>query len=258
MKQVRILIASLTAAIAFLCIFFAPRVSRGFDADAQQGNSEQIKKWQALSAVDEAAEETDVHKRNLRQSKNRRYNSTRSDQLLTEQPSDVVSGRIDESARPSPLPIPESDAVILGTVVGAQPYLTEDKKSIYTEFTVHIEEMFKSAVPAYMTNDNLMVMDQEGGALRLKDGHLLRYVVAGTSRLPSLKRRYVFFVSLVHDAQDLKILTGYEIRNGSVISLEDGGDKSIYANWDERRFLSALRNAATQRSVSLQNLVNRP
>jgi len=217
---------------------------------AQKENPEQKKKWQAINPVDEAAEPLDTHKRTLRQAKNRRYNSQRSDQVLTEQPPDVVIGRIDETPGPSPLPFGESNAVILGTVVVAQPYLTEDKKSIYTEFTVRVEEAFKSDIPAHMWTENLMVLDQEGGALRLTGGRILRYYVGGISRLPNLNGRYVLFVSLNHNNQDLTILTGYEVHNGKVVSLEDGEDKSEYANWDEETFLGKLRSAVTQHSLS--------
>lgn len=218
---------------------------------AQEGNPERTKKWQTLTPVDEAQVPADTHERTLRQSKSRRYNSTRSDQVLTEQPSDGIYGRIDESQRPSAIPTSLSDAVILGTIVSAQPYLADDKKSVYTEFTVRVEEAFKQEVPSHMTTGNLMVVDQEGGALRLKDGRLLRYLVGGTSRLPSVNGRFVLFLFLIHNGQDLSILSGYELRNGRVVSLEDGGVKSPYANWDEWSFLSVLRNAVKQGSPSL-------
>jgi len=223
---------------------------------AQEGNSEQAGKWQALAPVDEAEEPVDTHKRNLRQSKNRRYNSTRSDEILTEQPLGVVSGRIDESRRPSALPVAQSDAVILGTVLSAQPYLADDKKSIYTEFTVRVDEAFKKEIPAYMLNENLVV-DQEGGALRLRSGRILRYFVAGVNSLPSPNGRYVLFLSLIHSGQDLSILSAYELRSGRVVSLEEGGDKSPYADWDETTFLKALRNVVTQGSPSLSDIRGR-
>jgi hypothetical protein len=224
---------------------------------AQEVSPQRVRNWQALAPTDEAAEPANTHERTVRQSKNRRYNSTRSDQLLTEQPLGVTYGRIDESSRPSAMPISQSDAVILCTVVGAQPYLTDDKKSIYTEFTVRVEEAFKNELPSSTNTSNLMVLDQEGGALRLKDGRILRYLVGGISRLPNLNGRYVFFVSLLHNGQDVSILTGYELRNGSVISLEDGGDKSPYANLDDATFLDVVRNAVTPGQLSLSEIKGR-
>lgn len=221
-------------------------LSTSFEEKAlgQKQSTESAKKWEAMVPVDEAAEPLDIHKRSLRNAKNRRYNSSRSDQIVGAQPVVAVYGRIDESPRPSALPISESDAVILGTVTRTQPYLAENKKSIYTEFEIRVEESFKSQIPSYMVANNLLVLDQEGGALRLKDGRVLRYFVAGTSRLPALNGRYVFFLSLVHDCQDLDILTAYELHENIVTSLEENGTISPYANWNENEFLKLLRKTA--------------
>ena len=201
------------------------------------------KKWQTLITVDEAPEPTDRHERSLRRAKNRRYNSTRSDQVLTEQPPEVINGRIDESPRPPAIPISQSDAVILGTIVRTQPYLSDDKKSIYTEFSIRVEEALKVAPVINITTGTLIVADQEGGALRLKNGRILRYLIGGTSKLPLLDRRYVLFLTLADNRRDLSILSGYELRDGTVLSLEEGGEASPYANWDEGIFLGILRNA---------------
>jgi hypothetical protein len=181
-----------------------------------------------------------------------RYNSTRADQVLTEQPPEVIYGRIDESPRPGAIPSAESDAAILGTIVGAQPYLSDDKKTIYTELSVRLEAIFKAQVASHMTTGSLIVVDQEGGALRLKDGRVLRYVVGGTSRLPNLNGRYVLFLSLINNRQDLSVMSGYELRDGTVVSLEEGGEASPYANWDEGSFLNVLRNAVKAESVRLR------
>jgi hypothetical protein len=248
MRQGKVLLAGILTASAIATTLLSVNLRANSKVLAQNERPEQTKKWQALVPIDEVAEPVDTHKRTLRQNKNRRYNSTRSDQSLMDQPHDVIYGRIDESRRPSALPIGESDAVILGTVIEVQPYLTENKTSIYTEFRIRVEETFKFEVPGYLMGDREVLADQEGGALRLKDGRTLRYFVGGTSKLPSLKRRYVLFLSLTHNNQDLAILTGYELRNGAVISLEEGGDKSPYANFAELKFLGLLRNATAQRS----------
>lgn len=212
---------------------------------AVQDIPKQTKKWQALVPIDAVGEPLDTHKRTLRRDKNRRYNSSRSDEILSEQPSDVIYGRIDESPRPSPLPILESDAIVLGTVIAVQPFLTENKKSIYTEFTVRVEEAFKSELLASMTNANTIIVDQEGGALRQTDGSILRYFVGGTGNLPVLNGRYVLFLSMIHNHQDISILTGFELRNGAVNSLEEARGNP-YSGWDEPRFLGMLRNAVQQ------------
>jgi hypothetical protein len=250
MPQAKFVFASVLMVTVIVIPLLTGSKSFNFGVRAQEGESQRTRKWEAFTPVSEADEPVDAQKRTLRQAKNRRYNSTRAEKMLTEQPQDAVYGRLDEAPRPPALPVRESDAVILGTVIEAQPYLTETKTSIYTEFRIRVEEAFKCDVPAHMIVDQVMLVDQEGGALRLKTGQVLRYFVGGTSRLPTLNGRYVLFVSLTNNNQDLAILTGYELLNGAVISLENSGDKSAYANWDEGRFFGTLRNAVTHDSLS--------
>lgn len=95
----------------------------------------------------------------------------------------------------------------------------------------------------FLTPNTSIVVDREGGALRLTNGRILRYVVSGAGALPSSGKRYVLFLKLIHEGQDLSILAGYELTNGAVSPLEDGGER--YAGVSEAQFLDIVRTVVT-------------
>jgi hypothetical protein len=131
-----------------------------------------------------------------------------------------------------------------------QPYLADDKKSIYTEFSIRVEETIKGTT--HVTTESLLVADQEGGALRLKDGRTLKYLVGGTSRFPILNGRYVLFLSLINHRQDLSILSGYELRDGTVCLWKKVATRRFMPTGTKESFLRVLRNAVKTESVRAQ------
>lgn len=143
-----------------------------------------------------------------------------------------------EALAQSALPVAQSDLVVLGTIVGAQSYLTENRASIYSEFTVRVDEAFKTDSSTPLTPNALLTVDREGGALRMEDGRILRFQVNALGQLPRMGRQYVLFLKRVHENQDLTILTGYEVSNGRVFPLLLGGQ---YENTDLLQFLNDLR-----------------
>src|SRR5918999_6355076 len=90
-----------------------------------------------------AKDPDDPSELNRRLSKNHRYERGRG-KSLTELPLGKGAGRVDESPSLPPLPLAESDLVILGKVIKAQPYLSAKKTSIYSEFTAQVQDVFKN------------------------------------------------------------------------------------------------------------------
>lgn len=132
----------------------------------------------------------------------------------------------------------ESDAVVIGTITNTQPYLSENKTSIYSEFTVFVEEVFKSVGQAAIKPGESLIVDQPGGALRLANGRVLRFQVAALGRLPHACKRYVLFLQRTNGEQDLSIIKGYELDNGIVSPLLLGGS---YDGMAEAEFLNMVR-----------------
>lgn len=201
--------------------------------------------------INEAPEPADKRERAKRHEKNKRYDRGGVGvPVLTELPPDTVSGRPAEGAGLPALPAAQSDAVVMGTVVKAQPYLTESRTSLYTEFTVNIEEVLKNDAGGSLLPGASLVADREGGALRLPGGRVLRYEVGGTGRLPRAGKTYVFFLKRTHDGADWSILSGYELRGGRVLPLKspseyDAADRTVFLD-DLRAALSGLGKPAQE------------
>jgi len=146
----------------------------------------------------------------------------------------------------SALPVSKSDAVVIGRVLDAQAYLSNDKTGIYSEFTVSLEQVLKNDRFASLTPNDLIVVERKGGKVRYPSGHITIYQMNGQG-MPSIGGRYVLF--LTHDApeQDFFILTGYELKAGCVALLDIPGDHPIIKQEGkaEADFLNDLRAAIT-------------
>jgi hypothetical protein len=193
-----------------------------------------------VTPVDVAPEESDSEKRLARQYKNHRYDHPRGESLLGQLDGEVY-GRVEETSPPEALPISSSDAVVVGRVVRLQPYLTETGTAIYTEFTIRVEEVFKNYLDTPITMNASITADRDGGVLRLADGRILRYLVVGAGSHPTNDKRYLLFLQRTHSGQDTCILAGYELRGNSIMPLEDGYDRSVYAAMTEADFLQVVR-----------------
>ncbi|MDQ1638123.1 MAG: hypothetical protein QOF62_1462 [Pyrinomonadaceae bacterium] len=182
----------------------------------------------AVDVVDKATGPTDSRERAKRDAKNRRYDKKdKRAKRLTGLPSGGGVVRGGEAPPPLPLPAAQSDAVIIATVIRAQPYLTASETSMYTEFTFSVEEVLKNDGLASVAVGNTVDADREAGAMRLPDGRVIRYETGGVGRLPRVGRQYVLFLTRCNDGQDLSVLTGYELHQGRVFSLD--GEKRVFS-----------------------------
>lgn len=82
--------------------------------------------------------------------------------------------------------------VILGTIVQQQPYLSEDKTAIYTEFKVRVEEIFKNDPAQVLNAGEDILVEREGGKLKLATGQIVELPVYGNGTIPRLGGRYLF------------------------------------------------------------------
>ena len=69
-----------------------------------------------------------------RQNKNRHYNFNRGESLELQEEGEIF-GRVSETPPSKPLPISDSSLIVVGKVTKSQPFLSETKTSIYSEFS---------------------------------------------------------------------------------------------------------------------------
>jgi hypothetical protein len=143
------------------------------------------------------------------------------------------------------LPIGESDAVVLGEVVDAQAHLSEDKSNVYSEFTIRIDNVFKSgrALAGQITVERI------GGYVRYPDGRKLLYRL-GTAGMPRVGGKYLLFLKNIAQTEDLTILTGYELGSNGMSPLDSSGQFEAYRGVAENLFLADLNSALVKTSKS--------
>lgn len=147
------------------------------------------------------------------------------------------------------LPVGRNVVIVLGEVVDAQAYLSDDKTGVYSEFSVRIEEVFKNDNITPIFPGSLVITERYGGRVRFPSGRVILYGNREQG-MPRLSRRYVFF--LERSDQQYSILTAYELLSGLIYPVDGrnapGGGGSqwtgdAYQETDGAQFLSEVQSA---------------
>ncbi len=200
-----------------------------------------------------APESPDSQTRSNRKLKGKRHDR-QSSQPIEEAPS--ISGRIWSSHWSQGLtaiPADKSDTVLIGEILDAQAYFSNDKTGIYSEFTLLVEEALKGDAATSFPSGSRVTIERFGGAVRFPSGVIQRYETAG-QRMPRIGRRYVLFLKRIKLEEDFSLITGYELRGGEVFPLdgaseEEGTQKfpfDEYEGFDATVFLKIVRDTIAQ------------
>lgn len=195
-----------------------------------------------------------------RKARSARYN-TRGGEPITEMPAGVED--LPTTAHwwvglPA-LPVAESAAVVVGEITGARAFMSDDKTTVYSEFSVRVEEVLKADGGAALTPGATLTADRRGGGVRFPSGRVQRHVV-DKMHLPGVGERYVLFLKAVGDGKDFSILTAYELSGGKVSALDgpevyDERAKLPFSAYDgspEADFLRAVREAVSRSAHATQ------
>ncbi len=155
-----------------------------------------------------------------------------------------VENSLDADWQP-PLPVKRSDAIVLGIVVLAQAFVSENRRTVYSEFEVRVEHVIKDvtpnadALPRSVPGDVIAVL-RSGGGLRLPSGD--RVVAVRTSGLnyPQVGQSYVFFLERVRKADAFTLVTAYAIKAGTVNSLDSAEHYPWRAETPLEKFLAEI------------------
>ncbi|MDQ3743615.1 MAG: hypothetical protein M3444_04465 [Acidobacteriota bacterium] len=205
-----------------------------------------------------APEPTDPGKKLLRSARGRHYDNhdptIKGDRInlfrLSENSQSSYGGPASHAPVEPALPASQSDAIVTGEVTDASAHLSNDKTSIYSEFTVGVSEVIKNASPVSLAVGNTITVERYGGAVRFPSGKIVERALLGKP-LPSAGRKYLFFLKYDVDGQDYSIITGYELRAGIIFPL-DGQNEfgnvqqpysayQKYKGMEEQTFLNEVR-----------------
>ena len=190
-----------------------------------------------------AAEEADLQKRLERQEKNRRFYNPRGDDLMAQGEGEIF-GRTSYAEPSSAIPVTESDFIILGRVLKAQPYFAEANTSIYSEFEVAIEEIIAESTNRGTRRNGPVMVTREGGAIKMPDERIIQFTVSGIGALPERDKRYLFFLKpACSQCLDFSIVVGYELDRNTLIPIDRIKDSATYEGMSESDFVSAVKKA---------------
>src|ERR1051326_8434383 len=150
---------------------------------------------------------------------------------ITEKQESSFGGPPTDMPREIALPVSQSDAVVIGFLSDARAFLSHDKSTIFSEFTVSVEDVLKDyPFSALRIGDSITTL-RGGGGVRFPSGKIIRQGMWGRP-LPKQGRRYLFFLKYNNDeGNDYLILTAYELTAGKVSALD-----GIAGTWDPRYF----------------------
>lgn len=198
-----------------------------------------------------APEPSDADARARHKAKGKRYDKGRPEKV-EELPDDITPLPLIVhwwSGLPA-LPAAQSDAVVLGEITDAQAQLSSDKTGVYSEFTIHIDELLKNDSQSSLAAGNTVIAERPGGRVKFRSGKVQQYSI-DKQGMPRAGGRYVFFLKSNGEGQDFSIITGYELRNGLAYPLDGArsGNRGTglpfdaYKGSDEITFLNAVRDA---------------
>lgn len=180
----------------------------------------------------------DPEKDRGRKEKQKRQNNFK---LVTSKPPDWQTERVfvGEGAMTFPaLPVVESSHVLVGRITKAEAHLSENKKNVYSEFTVVVENVFKTTGSVLQGSE--IVVDRIGGYVKYPSGRLMLYRVSSTN-MPVVNERYLLFL-VSKNNQDLSILTAYALPADGVLPLDDSSQFEPLRGVTEEALIKNLRD----------------
>jgi hypothetical protein len=129
--------------------------------------------------------------------------------------------------------------IILGEVLNAAAFLSNDKTGAYSEFTFNVIEIFKNNGSL---NEGRLTIQRRGARVELPSGRIFTVEVIGQG-MPQVGHRYILFLNYNKETKDYFVLTGYEVAGEKVSPLDTIQNFAIYENVDAKRFLSDLESA---------------
>ena len=188
---------------------------------------------------------TDPKTNQARKEKKLRHNNFR---IVTKNPPDWQAEGMffDEGLALTPaLPVAASSVIVVGEVTSAEAHVSEDKKNVYSEFTVLVSKVLKTANSSIVEGSQITV-DRIGGYVKYPNGRVVLYSVSGKN-MPAQGGRYLFFLKSPNK-QDLIIVTAYELSLNGVVPLDDSPQFEKFQGLSEEAFLAKINDSLPKSS----------
>lgn len=201
---------------------------------------------------------SDSSERAKREKKNKNHNLRSTKKIdskrfmITEERNSSYGGFDSDTPAEPAIPAARSNVVVIGDVTDSKAYLSEDKTSIYSEFTVNIDEVLKNNSSESIGMKSSIISSRSGGAVRFLSGKVIKRLFDGKP-MPRNKSKYLLFLKYDSEEMNYHIITAYELRKGEVIPLdgllrngriaEQLAAHQSYRGISETAFLNLVREA---------------
>jgi hypothetical protein len=235
---------------AILCLIFVtvvrPRPRRPDSIQPQsppnaparrQGSAiDEIKKH--FPKVDyDAPEPTDPVERAKRRAKGKHYDNGH----ISPRPTTHSSGLESEwDLVVADFPVQQSNVVVIGKTLNGGAFMSPDKTGVYTEVSLKIEDVLYKDEDTSI-NDQTIAISRTGGVVRYPTGEESLFLIVGQN-MPTLDKRYLFFLKSIPNTDGFEILTGYELSSSGVLALDNPMKFRQYNGQDVTRFIQAVRS----------------
>ena len=136
------------------------------------------------------------------------------------------------------LPVAKSDIILVGVVSETKAELSENKRNVFSEFTVVVESILKTSNQE-VKQGSVVSLNRMGGYIKYPNGQKVLYQRAGVY-MPKIGGRYLFFVNAINK-HDYGILTAYELTESGAIPLDMSSQFFDLEGKSETQLLKELR-----------------
>lgn len=143
----------------------------------------------------------------------------------------------------SALPVNETEATIIGTVVSRTAYLSEDETDIYTEYEVKLEDVLKDATKSLNSVD-IMALVRNGGSIRFESGKIQANKISEQGTLTK-ENRYLLFLKR-YNGVDWFIVTGYGMFGEKIVPIDGQNNKDAKSALPFSKYYKVNRNVLLQ------------
>jgi len=184
-------------------------------------------------------ESQDEIPRQIRKAKNIRYNAWNRPVEDYEEDTEITKLYCSWAAPEiESFPAKESSVIVIGTVIDAKGFLSEDRSAAYSEYKVNVTDVLKGADK--LANRKI-IAEREGAKVILPTGRVITYWVMKQGT-PQIGHRYVLFLKNTPEG-DYFILTGYELAKGRVSPLDSiSGKYEFFDGNEETAFIELVRS----------------
>jgi hypothetical protein len=138
-----------------------------------------------------------------------------------------------------------SAAVVIGTVIDAKGFVSDDRTYVYSDYQIQVDEILKPDASAKLTVGNRLVASRTGAAVQFPSGHVSHYLTLGRGQ-PKLGKQYLLFLLRPdRDIPEYDICNGgaYELSSGRALPLDDDHYYSAPEDSDAPRLIAKIKAA---------------